>query len=115
MNLATKSSEYINDLINAGADAMQNLYYLEFSGNNIDPIKDNLKVRVSGFKPITASQGKHTVNYLTVSMDMPTAGFTLDKTASFTFRLDNNYKLYEYLLAQQSVISVLCVCKTFAC
>lgn len=103
MGLANnKTSQYISDLIGTGADAMKNLYYLEFSGNLLTDISESLKVRVQDFKPPTATQGTQTINFMTVSMDVPSASITIDKTLSFTFRLDENYKLYKYLLQQQS-------------
>lgn len=103
MGLANNgTNQYISSLIKAGADAMKNLYYLEFQGGIIEDITQALKVRVQDFKPPTGTQGVHTVNYLTVSVDMPNTEISMDKTLSFTFRLDENYTLYRYLLAQQS-------------
>ena len=103
MGLANNStSQYITSLINAGSDAMKNLYYLEFKSGVLENASQSLKVRTQDFKPPTASQGVHTVNFMTVGVDMPTAEINLDKTLSFSFRLDENYNLYKFLLAQQS-------------
>lgn len=98
----TQTNQYIKNLIAAGADAMKNLYYLEFRGSLLEDVSQSLKVRVSDFKPPTASQGTNSVNYLTVGLDFPSTSISIDKTISFTFRVDENYSLYKYLLAQQS-------------
>lgn len=98
----TQTNQYIKNLIAAGADAMKNLYYLEFQGSIVEDISQSLKVRCKDFKPPTATHGVHSVSYLTVSTDLPSADITIDKTIQFSFRLDENYTLYKYLLAQQA-------------
>ena len=103
MGLANnKTNQYITSLIETGADAMKNLYYLEFQGGILEDISQSLKVRVSDFKPPTASQSTHSVQFMTVSMDLPSADISIDKSLSFSFRLDDNYNIYKYLLAQQA-------------
>ena len=102
MSIGSNSSQYISALIEAGSDMMKNLYYLDFSGKHIDEYSQSLKVRVSNFTPPVPTQGKQTFNYISTSVDMPTPSFTMDKTLKFTFRLDENYQLYKYLLYQQS-------------
>lgn len=107
MSLASTTNTYISDLINAGADAMNNLYYLEFEGSSFssdEPLKIGLKVRNKDFTPPTFSQaGPNTASFMTTSVDWPIAGFSGDKKLSLTFRLDENYRLYEFLLKQKSV------------
>ena len=102
MSIGSNSSQYISALIQTGSDAMKNLYYLDFSGKYIDDYSQSLKVRVSNFTPPVPTQGKHTFNYISTSVDMPTPSFTMDKTLKFTFRLDEGYELYKCLLNQQS-------------
>ena len=97
----TQTNQYIKNLIASGADAMKNLYYLEFQGGIIEDISQTLKVRCADFKPPTATHNVHKVSYLTVDADMPTADISIDKTLTFSFRLDENYTVYKYLLAQQ--------------
>ena len=102
MSIGSNSSQYISELIKTGSDAMKNLYYLDFSGKHINNYSQSLKVRVSNFTPPVPTQGKHTFNYISTSVDMPTPSFTMDKTLKFTFRLDEGYELYKCLLNQQS-------------
>lgn len=98
----SSSSQHIKSLIEAGSDAMKNLFYLEFQGGLLEDISQSLKVRVDGFKPPQATQGTNPVNFMTMSLDLPTADISIDKSLSFSFRVDDNYNVYKYLLAQQS-------------
>ncbi len=93
---------YIKSLIDAGSDAMKNLYLVEFRGGGITPISNSLMIRNSDFQPPTFTQGKEKKSFLTVDVDMPTASIEGDKSFSLTFRLDSNYKLYNFLMEQQS-------------
>lgn len=102
MNIGSNSSQYISALIQAGSDVMENLYYLDFSGRLLDEYSQNLKVRVSQFTPPVPTQDKNDFTYLTTSVAMPKPSFSMDKTLKFTFRVDENYDLYKYLLKQQS-------------
>ena len=107
MSLASATNTYLSDLINVGADAMNNLYYLEFSGtllNADEELKLGMKVRNKDFTPPTFTQvGPNTVNFMTTSLDWPLAAISGDKKLSLTFRLDEHYAIYEYLLKQKSV------------
>lgn len=98
----TQTNQYIKNLIASGADAMKNLYYLEFQGGLIENISQSMKVRCTDFNPPTATHGVHKVSYLTVDADLPSSDISIDKTIQFSFRLDENYTLYKYLLAQQA-------------
>lgn len=102
MGLASNNNKYIQSLIATGSDAMQNLYILDFSSNNIqgEDVSLMFRVRCSGFTPPNPSMGEHTVSYLTVSTDLPSSSFSFDKTLNFSFRLDSNYNLYTYLLKE---------------
>ena len=102
MNIGSNSSQYISALIQAGSDAMENLYYLDISGRLLDEYSQNFKVRVSQFTPPVPTQDKNSFSYLTTSVNMPKPSFTMDKTLKFTFRVDENYDLYKHLLKQQS-------------
>lgn len=107
MSLASTTNTYVTDLISVGADAMNNLYYLEFEGSlfsSDEQLKIGLKVRNKDFTPPTFAQStKNTVNFMTTSLDWPSPVITGDKKLSLTFRLDENYKLYEFFLNQKSV------------
>lgn len=102
MALGSNSGTYINSLIKAGSDVMHNLYFLKFSGCLIEDISTALTVRVQDFTPPVFTMGNDEKHYLTTSVSLPSASISGDKSLSFTFRLDSNYQVYEYLLKQQS-------------
>lgn len=100
---------YINTLISAGADAMKNLYYIEFTGSLIDNdenTKVGLTVRNRDFSFPGLTHGTDTQSFMTVSVDFPKAEITGDKTLTLNFRVDSNWDAYKYLLKQQAVTSV---------
>lgn len=109
MSLGSNTNTYISDLINAGADAMTNLYYLEFSGSLLDNdenLKIGLKVRTKDFNPPEFSQDqKNTVNYISTTLDWPLSVVSGDKSFSLNIRLDKDYRVYQYLLRQKAVTS----------
>ena len=99
--MALGSNEsYLSDLINLGADAQSNLYELTFTGGEFDGYTA-LTIRNAGITLQGRTQGTHDVNYLTTSITLPTASYEETKTATITFRLDQNYDVYKTLLKQQ--------------
>jgi len=111
MSLGSSSNTYLNELISVGSDAMTNLYKVEFSGGLLDTEYSDLpvalKVRNKDFHPPVFSQDqKNTVSYMTVSVDFPKAVISGTKELTFNFRLDENYRVYQYLLKQQSVTAM---------
>lgn len=105
----SNTNNYISSLIGAGADAMTNLFYVEFSGGLVDKdstLKTATTIRTSDIKLPTATHTTNTVNYMTTSLDVPIAGMSLDKKIDITLRLDSDYEIYKYLLAQQRLTSV---------
>jgi len=110
MSLGSNSQSFISDLIQVGADAMTNLYFIEFSGslmNHDENLKIGLRVRSKDFTPptFTYSASKNTVHYMTTSVDLPLSVVSGDKSLTFNFRVDSNYRLYEFLLRQQAMTS----------
>lgn len=108
MNLSDRS-QYLNELVDAGADAMTNLYYIKFTGKSVEDksaVVNSLMVRAGDFQAPTISQGNHTVNFLSVDSLMPTAQINVTKEFRLTFRVDEHYKTYKYLLAAQANTSV---------
>lgn len=116
-------SKYISTLLDTGADAMKNLYHIEFdasydasiapSGTNINSffgdsaavINKTLTIRSGDFTPPTATHSKAPISYMTTSLDVPTSGFSLERKFNISFRLDSNYKVYEYLKVVQGLTS----------
>ena len=106
MATISNTNNYLSSLINAGADAMTNLFYVKFSGGLVDEIAPSLIVRLSDISLPTATQETFTINYMTTSLDVPKADISIDKKLDITFRLDSNYELYQYLLKQQALTSI---------
>lgn len=104
--MASLNNTYIKRLIDSGADAMSNLYYVEFNLPEVGELNAaslGLTVRAGDFNPPAApshDQG-HTINFVTSSLKVPTASYTMDRSFSVTFRLDENYDLYKYLKSLQ--------------
>lgn len=103
------TSDSLSSLINAGADAMSNLYYIKI--NAADPDDDSvldtsLTIRSSNFTPPAFTHPVHTVNYMTTSSDIPSTAITGEKSFTLSFRMDANYDLYKYLLRQQANTSI---------
>ena len=100
------NTKYIKHLINSGADAMSNLYYVEFNLPEVGELNATslgLTVRAGDFNPPAApshDQG-HTINFVTSSLKVPTASYTMDRNFSISFRLDENYNLYKYFKGLQ--------------
>lgn len=110
MSLGSTTNTFLADLIKAGADAMSNLYYVEFSGTFLDSneeVKVGLKVRNKDFTtPVFSQSQKNSVHYMTANLDWPMAVVSGDKSLSLNIRLDEDYKIYEFLLRQQAVTSI---------
>lgn len=101
------TQNYINDLVNAGADAVKNLYFIDFSSGLLDnSMRTSLLVRSSNLNLPTFTHPTNTVNFMTTSVDFPTSDIEGEKKISITFRLDANYNVYKYLLKQQRLTSV---------
>ncbi len=107
LNISNTSS-YLSTLIGAGEDAHQNLYYVKFFGSsdfaNVDMF-NALKVRADDISLPTPSHGTDSISYMTVSMDRPNASYEIDKSISITFRVDDNYDIYKFLLDRQAKTS----------
>ena len=105
------STTYVQALIDAGADAQTNLFYLKFISNTSAGFIDSelstmYTVRATQLTLPTFTHTSKENNFFTTSMTVPVAEITGDKQFSITFRVDSNYKLYQELLKQQAVTSI---------
>ena len=94
------ASPYIEDLIDIGADAMSNMFEVEFNLMGIQKysqIQNQLKVRIAGFTPPDPKQTTYDVHYRTVSIKKAASKIELERKQTYTFRLDSNYVLYKAL------------------
>lgn len=98
-----ESTSYLSDLINLGADAQSNLYYLKLSGGEFTG-EEAFSIRNAGISLPARKQNTHEVSYLTTSAELPAASYSDDKKVSITFRLDQNYEIYRKLLKQQKKV-----------
>lgn len=110
MATLSQTNNYLEALVEAGADAQQNLFVAQFifqnnSPNNNDPELDEaLTVRCTSFDPPQVSHsGKYTNKFLTAYIPRPAAKVTVDRHFDLSFRVDSNYFLYKRLLLQQNV------------
>ena len=95
------SSNWLSSLIDAGADAMTNLYYADFSGSSMIKDEDSGKytVRLSNISGLPAFSHKtETKKFMTVDFDAPINDFDFEKKLTLEFRLDQNYELYTKLV-----------------
>ena len=97
------NESYLQDLINLGTDAQANLYELKFYGGVFSGDTE-ITIRNAGISLPERKQSTHDVNYLTTSATLPGASYEDAKTASITFRLDQNYSIYKKLLEQQKKV-----------
>ena len=103
MSLSSATNEYLSQLIDVGADAMSNLFKVEFSGGVFDTKPNQWTVRLNEFTPPDFKQVvDNNVNYLTTGLTLPKAAISGTKAFTVKFRLDENYNLYRQLLIQQT-------------
>lgn len=99
------SSSWLTTLINTGADAMTNLFYVDFksAAGLEDEYKPMFTMRVDDISGLPNPKHKsETKRFMTVDVDVPVCDFDIDKKLTLKFRLDVNYKVYEKLLKLQS-------------
>ena len=95
------STTWLSSLITAGADAMTNLYYADFSGSSMigDDDLEGYTVRLSNISGLPAFSHKtETKKFMTVDFDAPVNDFDFEKKLTLEFRLDQNYELYTKLV-----------------
>lgn len=105
------NEDYLGELINSGPDAQGNLYRASFVlGGNIgsslqegNPLKDNnhnetLWVRLTKYTSPKREVSTSSLPFQNTSIDIITPSANLDShKLSLTFRLDDNYHLYDLL------------------
>lgn len=107
------SNNYLNTLVNTGADAYNNLYeaVFEFQTNspakalNASALAPLLTVRCTGFTIPQQKQDSYDVKFVTASIPRPRAKVDVTRQFNVSFRVDANYLLYKNLLKQKGVTS----------
>lgn len=105
------TTTYVDALIDAGADALSNLYYIQFISNGNTGYVDStistaLTVRSTQVSLPTATHTDKERHFLTTSANFPVSEIQLDKQFSITFRIDSHYDVYRFLLRQQAVTAI---------
>ena len=99
MSYLDKSDTWLNALIHTGADAMTNLYYVDFTAGVKDEDKEKFTVRLSSISGLpTFSHKTETKKFMTVDFDAPVNNFDFEKKLTLEFRLDQGYDLYTKLM-----------------
>lgn len=96
----TNSNNLMQSLISSGADALNNLFEVEFTGigtNYISDVDQDLKVRCQGFTPPATSQDSYQVRFVNAYIDLPTSKVNVTRNFSLTFRVDANYTILKAL------------------
>ena len=90
-------TNYLNELINAGADAFSNLFRVTIlDGKDSSVIIDS--TRIENFNAPEKSVVTTALNYQNTFINIPLpANSSINKTSAFRFRVDENYTLYSYL------------------
>jgi|LSQA01.1.fsa_nt_gi hypothetical protein len=86
-------NQFVNALINAGADAHDNMYdvLIQFPW---DSDRVTLTVRASGCEPPTPSTEVYQNEYHGNHIDLPKSNQTYEKKFNLTFRMDASYNLW---------------------
>lgn len=99
----TNSNNYLQSLISAGADALNNLYIVSFDGGHLTEVDNALKVRCTGFTAPAITHDSYTVRFVNAFIDRPTAKVNVTRNFTLTFRVDANFEAYKALLEQEKV------------
>lgn len=97
MSLLSDPSNWVTSLVNVGADAMSNLYYVDFT--SIADSSQSFTVRNSEISGLPEPTHKtETKSFQTIDIEVPKCEYDLTKKLTLTFRLDKDYNLYTKLL-----------------
>lgn len=96
------TNNYLSDLINAGPDAFSNIFKVEISDNVENNTSDleNIKysTRISNFSTPEKTQATIKLPYQNTYINAALPALSsFNKTTTFSFRIDENYKLYKWL------------------
>lgn len=101
----SQPNSYINALIDVAGDSMSNLFYVKFVSALTDSdstLETGLRVRTNDFSFSGFTQDTYTVNYMTTSMNFPSASYTGTKEFSLNIRVDSAYEVYTFLMQQMA-------------
>ena len=90
----------LQSLIDAGNDAMNNLFSITLSGGDLGETGD-LTIRASGFTPPMYTQDSYKVTFVTATIERPRTKVNLTRSFTLDFRVDDNWNVYKKLLRHQ--------------
>lgn len=95
-----QSDNYVTTLLEHSSDAQNNLYYVKFTGGTL-PTDETLTIRCSGFSLPETSQETYSVRFMNAYVNRPKPKVSLERTFTFSFRIDSQYDIYKTLLKQE--------------
>lgn len=86
-------------LLNSGFDAFSNLYKVQFIKvpTEVGPESNFPEIRIKDFKAPTLALGEYEQHFKTTSLTRVNAQFVGDREFELTFRIDDNWTLYDKL------------------
>ena len=91
----------MSELLGTGPDAMDNLFEVSFippsSWGFSSADLELLKVRIEGFQPPAPKRSVINLPYKTTTIQKPGGSISLERTLSFTIRIDSNFVVYKLL------------------
>lgn len=100
------TNNYLSALVGTSADAMTNLYKVEITDALASaPLLQSMSVRLKNFTPPAFQRATTAIHYQTINIDEPTADYVGNRQFQLVFRLDENFELYQYLLARKGRVS----------
>lgn len=86
---------YLSSLIDAGSDAFSNLFNITIEGDNSGV---SYETRLNNFSTPNISQATVDISYQNTKIKIPMPALSgLDKTTQLSFRIDENYNLYNWI------------------
>jgi hypothetical protein len=92
------------ELLNAGSDAMSNMYEVHITTPGTNSYTLPLRLRVKTFSFTALNQGTYEVKYKTATLNRPSTSVEGDRTFDIAFRLDANYDVYKALKVWQNTL-----------
>lgn len=98
----SSSNNYYSTLFSNSNDAMSAMFKVYFLNGYFEG--DDKTVRCTGFQIANLKQMEYTKRYITAYVDAPAPKIDGEKKFNITFRLDENYDIYQDLLDWRNVL-----------
>lgn len=105
--MALNSSNFIQTLINSGADASLNLFEVTFQpmqGNDMTTVKESFSCRITQIANLLQRDNATVeIGYQNISIPIISTGTSINRTLGFSIRLDDDYYIFSKLRELQSI------------